>query len=84
MADGTFATYSTFINCFFTQALTAPPNVPGLADQGIPGLQLALATGATIYFLRENKKAGLGAFQTEPAHSLVAVDQPISMLALHC
>ena len=43
------------------QALTAPANIPGLADQGVPGLQLALATGASVYFLRENKRASLGA-----------------------
>lgn len=41
-------------------ALTAPPNIPGFADQAIPGLQLAIATGASVYFLKENKKAGLG------------------------
>ncbi len=44
-----------------SQALAAPPNIPGLADQGVPGLQLALATGASVYFLRENKRASLGA-----------------------
>lgn len=47
--------------CFRMQALTAPPNIPGFADQAIPGLQLAIATGASVYFLKENKKAGLGA-----------------------
>jgi hypothetical protein len=42
------------------QALTAPPSASGLADTGVPGLQLALASGASVYFLRENKRLGLG------------------------
>jgi len=43
-----------------SQALTAPPSVSGLADTGVPGLQLALASAASVYFLRENKRLGLG------------------------
>lgn len=52
---------AVLMSCQLPQALTAPPNIPGFADQAIPGLQLAIATGASVYFLRENKKAGLGA-----------------------
>ena len=44
---------------FITQALTAPPS-NGLQDTGVPSLQLAAAIAASVYFLRENKRLGLG------------------------
>jgi hypothetical protein len=42
------------------QALTTPPSQLGMTDTGTPGLQLAVACAASLYFLRQNKRLGLG------------------------
>jgi hypothetical protein len=42
------------------QALATPPSQLGLTDTGTPGLQLAVACAASVYFLRQNKRLGLG------------------------
>ena len=44
------------------QALTTPPSQLGLTDTGTPGLQLAVACAASLYFLRQNKRLGLGEY----------------------
>lgn len=49
-----------------SQALTAPPSLSGLTDMGTPGLQLAVACAASVYFLRENKRLGLGEVHSTP------------------
>lgn len=41
------------------QALTAQPSQMGV-DTGAPGIQLALSVGASVYFLRDTRKIGLG------------------------
>ena len=42
------------------QALTAQPSAVG-ADTGAPGLQLAVAVAASVYFLQQERRLGLGA-----------------------
>lgn len=53
------AVFGLFAIWTLVQALTAPPGIPGV-DNATPGLQIALACGASVYFLRENKRLGLG------------------------
>eukprot|EP00208_Stichococcus_sp_RCC1054_P002249 CAMPEP_0206135552 /NCGR_PEP_ID=MMETSP1473-20131121/821_1 /ASSEMBLY_ACC=CAM_ASM_001109 /TAXON_ID=1461547 /ORGANISM="Stichococcus sp, Strain RCC1054" /LENGTH=235 /DNA_ID=CAMNT_0053527473 /DNA_START=246 /DNA_END=954 /DNA_ORIENTATION=- len=52
-------------------ALTAPPSPMG-ADAGAPGIQLALAVGASVYFMRESQKLSLGRSAAITAGGFVA------------
>jgi hypothetical protein len=55
-----FTTLFVISCCLHMQALTTPPSQLGMTDTGTPGLQLAVACAASLYFLRQNKRLGLG------------------------
>lgn len=62
------------------QALTAQPSQMGV-DTGAPGIQLALAVGASVYFLRDTRKLGLG--NVPPLHAHHVLKRPRRITTFH-